>query len=97
MTAMAVISLALSAFVGWQYVGLIDCLRDRATADEVRTKAIADATDRERAADLALLTGVRPGGPTVHELREADVAARRHTDEVRRLNPAPAAGAANCG
>ena len=96
-TVLAVLSLFLAMLVGYRYVGLIDCLRDRATADEVRTKAISDATDLERAADLSVLAGPVPGGPTGPQLREAAVQARRHTDLIRRQNPAPPAGAADCG
>jgi len=96
-TVLAILSLFLSMLVGYRYVGLIDCLRDRATADEIRTKAISDATDRERAADLALLAGPTPGGPSGPELRAADVEARKNTDRVRAAHPAPPAGAADCG
>lgn len=84
---LAVISLALSLYVGYRYVGLIDCLQAQASADARRTSAIAEATDRERAADLALLMG--DGDPA--ELRRLDVEARKHTDAVRAANPAPAA------
>lgn len=97
MVIMAIISLGLSLFVGYQYVGLIDCLKDQARADAVRTKAIADATDRERAADLALIAGPRPNGSDAGELRAESVAARKHTDEVRAANPAPPVGQAACG
>lgn len=97
MVVMAIISLGLSLFVGYQYVDLIDCLKDQARADAVRTKAIADATDQERAADLALITGPRPGGPTAAELRAVSVEARKHTDRVRAANPAPPARGAACG
>ncbi len=103
MNMLAVVSLLLSLYVGYRYVGLIDCLRDRAVADGVRTKRIADATDIERRADLALLSGVpasvedpaarRAAG---EELRRATVEARQHTDRVRAANPAPAATEAAC-
>src|SRR5690349_13384202 len=86
-TVLAIVSLVLSLFVGYRYVGLIDCLRDRAVADGIRTKAISDATDQERRADLALLMGARPGGPTRAELLAATIEARQHTDTVRRANP----------
>lgn len=92
-TVLAVLSLSLSLFVGYKYVGLIQCLRDRATADAVRTKAIADATDHERAADRALLMKI--GDPEA--LRHAALDARAATDRVRAANPAPPAGRAACG
>lgn len=88
---LAVLSLALSLYVGYRYVHLINCLQDVATADAKRTAAIADATDAERAADLALLMGPQPGGPSAAALRAADVEARKHTDTVRAAYPAPPA------
>jgi hypothetical protein len=101
-SVLAIISLGLSLVVGYQYVDLIDCLQDRAQSDAVRTKAIADATDRERAADRDLLAG--PGTGTVEErrrgaakLRERAIAARAETDRVRAANPAPPASSAECG
>jgi hypothetical protein len=94
-TVLALVSLGLSLFVGYKYVDLIDCLRDRAVADATRTKAIADATDHERAADRALLMGP-VGTLTAAELRARALAARAATDRVRAANPAPPAGAADC-
>jgi len=96
-TVFAIVSLALSLYVGYRYVGLIDCLRDRAVADGVRTKAIADATDLERRADLALLSSPgRPEGRSRAELLAEAISARQHTDRVRAANPAPAAAEASC-
>jgi hypothetical protein len=102
-TAFAILSLSLSLYVGYQYVDLIDCLKGRAVADGVRTKAIADATDGERAADLALLMGVPSSITDPDErraageaLRRATIEARQHTDEVRRQNPAPPAEQVAC-
>lgn len=95
-TVLAIVSLGLSLFVGYKYVGLIDCLRDRAVADATRTKAIADATDHERQADRALLMGPREGA-TAEQLRATALAARARTDDVRAANPAPPAGEADCG
>lgn len=86
-TFLAVISLVVSLYVGYRYVALVDCLRAGAVADQRRTAAIADATDAERAADLALLAGPTPGGPDGAELRRVDIAARQHTDAVRAANP----------
>jgi len=95
-SAFAILSLVLSLYVGYRYVGLIDCLRDRAVADGVRTKQISDATDLERRADLELLAGVKPGGPSGRELLAASLEARKYTDRVRAANPAPAASAVAC-
>lgn len=95
-TVLAILSLVLSLVVGYQYVGLINCLQARAVADGERTKRIADATDVERRADLALLMGVKPGGPSRAELLAAAVQARQHTDAVRAQNPAPTAHEASC-
>jgi hypothetical protein len=102
-TVLAILSLVLSLFVGYRYVGLIDCLQDRAVADGERTKRIADATDVERRADLALLMGV-PDEVTDPAARRAAgkmllaaaVEARRATDRVRAENPAPTAAQAAC-
>jgi len=82
---LAIVSMMVSIYVGYRYVELVDCLRHRDTADQVRTKAIAEATDRERAADLALLSGVGDR----EQLRQETVAARQNTDNVRRAHPAP--------
>ena len=102
-TIFAIVSLSLSLYVGYRYVGLIDCLRDRAVADGVRTKQISDATDIERRADLALLVGPPASVTDPDErraaalvLRRATVEARQHTDRVRAANPAPAAAEAAC-
>jgi hypothetical protein len=88
---LAVLSLILSVYVGYRYVRLVDCLTGTDIADQRRTVAIADATDRERRADLALVTGPVPGGPNAAALRAADIEARQQTDRVRAANPAPAA------
>ena len=66
-------------------MGLVSCLSERDLADQRRTAAIARATDQERRADLALIKG--QGDPAA--LRAAALAAREHTDEVRRTHPAP--------
>lgn len=89
---LSVIALSLSIFVGYRYVGLIDCLRARDAADAKRTEAIAVATDVERAADRALLTG----GPNPSALRRAALDARAHTDTVRAANPPPRGSDAYC-
>ena len=86
---LAVLSLLVSLYCGWRYVGYVDCLRDSSAADQRRTSAIAAATDAERRADLALVQGPRESALTAAELRAADIAARQHTDAVRAANPAP--------
>lgn len=82
-TALAVLSLILSLYVGYRYVGLIDCLQTRDTQDQERTAAIARATDAERVAQLRAV-----GDPTAAN-REAWLVALRGTDKVRALHPAP--------
>lgn len=82
---LAVIALVVSLYVGYRYVGLVDCLQARDVADQRRTAAIAAATDVERAADLTLIRG----GADPAALRAAAIAAREHTDDVRAANPAP--------
>lgn len=86
--SLAVISFVVSGYIGYRYVGLVDCLAAQALADQKRTAAIAAATDQERRADLDLLRGA--GTADVVQLRTAAIAAREHTDQVRRENPAPA-------
>lgn len=63
---------------------LVSCLYGQQVASALRTSALADATDRERAADLALIRG-----PASDQLRERAIAAREHTDRVRAEYPAP--------
>lgn len=86
--ALAVVSFGVSGYVGYRYVGLVDCLAGQALADQKRTAAIAEATDAERRADLDLLRGA--GTPDVVQLRVAAIAAREHTDQVRAEHPPPA-------
>lgn len=98
-TVLAVVSLALSLYVGYRYVELIDCLQSHAAADAVRTRAIAEATDLERMADRDLLEG--PDGPSAKgrtgaQLRRDALDARAHTDRVRAANPAPDGVSASC-
>lgn len=90
-TVLAVLSLIVSLYVGYRYLGLVDCLRMAAAADSERTHALAPVTDAERAAERELL---KPGGPHKAELDEV-VRAREAVDEVRRRYPAPEPSA--CG
>ncbi len=83
---LAIVALGISVVVGWKYLDLADCLRDKTTADSKRTSALAGPTDRERAAERALLA---PGGDPRVELAET-LAAHDAVDRVRRLNPPPA-------
>lgn len=78
---LAVSSMVISGYVGYRYMGLVDCLRAASLADQRRTAAIAAATDRERAADLALLRG--------EGTKQAAADARSNTDIVRAAYPAP--------
>ena len=80
---LAATALLLSLYLGWLHFGLIDCLADRDAADQQRTAAISAATDKERAADLALLRNRTDAN------REAAASAREHTDRVRAEHPAP--------
>lgn len=82
-TALAVLSLVLSLYVGYRYVGLINCLQARDTQDQQRTRAIAIATDAERVAQLRAV-----GDPTDGN-REMWLSALRETDRVRAAHPAP--------
>ncbi len=86
-TALAVVSLVVSLYVGYRYVGLIDCLQSRDTADQTRTAAIAAATDAERIAQANLIATA--GTPEAAGAREAVLRAYAHTDKVRAANPAP--------
>jgi hypothetical protein len=88
-TIVAVVALILSGLLGVRQQSYINCVAEQQQADAERTRAIASATDAERAADAALVAGAQPGGPTLVELRAADVAARQVTDRVREQNPPP--------
>jgi hypothetical protein len=96
LVVLIVISLGLSIYASARYVTLVNCLQEHATADAVRTAAIARATDVERETDRALLIGVVPGGPAGAELRRQALAARAATDAVRAANPPPAGSEASC-
>lgn len=85
---LAVVALCVSMYVGYRYVGLVDCLRERNADNQKRTAAIAAATDSERRADLALLRS-SPDARERERLRALAVAAREHTDDVRAAHPAP--------
>lgn len=86
-TAVAMIALLISGILGARLILLTQCLAKQQADDARRTAVIATATDSERRADAALVSGPQPGGPDVQELRRQDVAARRHTDDVRAANP----------
>lgn len=86
---LAVVALMVSMYVGWRYIGLVDCLSDRDLADQRRTAAIARATDAERRADLDLIRGGSLAPAERERLRALAVAARENTDRVRAEHPAP--------
>lgn len=92
-TVIAMVALLGAILVGVQQQVYIHCVGAHQSADAARTAAISDATDLERAADRNLLDGPRPGGPTILQLRDASVAARAHTDQVRAANPPDRPGA----
>lgn len=96
LAVLIVVSLGLSIYASARYIGLVNCLQRQATADAVRTKRIADATDIERRSDSALIAGAVPGGPSSIELRRAAIDARAHTDRVRAENPAPSGAGTSC-
>lgn len=91
-TLIAIIALLLSFGLLVRLQALVDCNTDANRADAKRTAAIAAATDGEREADLALIVGARPAGPSAEQLRAAAVAARQYTDRVRAANPPGAEG-----
>jgi hypothetical protein len=78
-TIVAVVALILSGLLGVRQQSYINCVAEQQQADAERTRAIASATD----------AGAQPDGPTLVELRAADVAARQVTDRVREQNPPP--------
>jgi hypothetical protein len=90
-TIVAVVALGLSALLGIRQQSYINCVAEQQAASDDRTRAIAAATDMERAADAALVAGPAAAGRTVEQLRAADVAARAFTDRVREQNPPPRA------
>lgn len=80
--------LLVSIAVGWRQNDLTNCLRDRDTADQSRTRAIAQATDAERVAQAELISSTTPQQASA--ARAAVLKAYAHTDRVRAANPAPA-------
>lgn len=82
-TVLAVLSILLSLYVGYRYVGLIDCLNDRDLADQRRTSAVANVTDAERVAQRTAIA------TTDEAARLAWLAAIDETDRVRAAYPAP--------
>lgn len=91
-TILAIVALLIGIYANVEQINYVRCVGRHQAADAKRTAAIALATDVERSADRALLAGPQPGGPTVPQLRAADVAARAHTDQVRAENPPAAPG-----
>jgi hypothetical protein len=85
--ALAVISLLMVGVVSWRQNDLTSCLRDRDTADQSRTRAIAQATDAERKAEAEWVAATGTlGAPAI---RSRVLTAYAHTDAVRKANPAP--------
>jgi hypothetical protein len=87
--AIAIFSVGLSMYVLSLYKDLAGCIAENQAADQRRSAILSPFTDRERAADRALLVGPRPGGPDGHTLRQIDLDARAATDRARAANPVP--------
>lgn len=88
-TVIAIVALLLSGWLLLRLQSYVDCVAEQQHADAKRTTAIAEATDRERAADRALIAGPVPGGPDAATLRAEAIDARQATDRVRADNPPP--------
>lgn len=86
-TVMAMIALLGCLLLGLRQQAYINCVAEQQARDAERTRAIAAATDVERAADRDLIMGAP--GRTQESLRAADVAAREFTDQIRAANPPP--------
>ena len=97
LAVLILISLLLSIYVSIRYVGLVNCLQDRGAADAARTKALGEATDRERKAERELLALTDREPARVAALRQAALDAYAHTDEVRRQYPASGTVSRVCG
>jgi hypothetical protein len=87
--AIAIASIVLSGYVLSLYKDLAGCIADGQARDQRRAAVLSPFTDRERAADRALLVGPVPGGPDGHALRQIDLDARAATDRARAANPVP--------
>ncbi len=88
-TMVAIVALTMSIVLLGRLQDYTKCIADQQAISDERSRAIAAATDIERAADTALIAGATPGGPTAEELAQASVAARAVTDRVRAQNPPP--------
>lgn len=89
-TLAAYVALAGAILLGARGQAYITCVGNAQRDQAIRTAAIAQATDAERAAQRALVTSV--GSPAgIEASRAAALQAYDHTDAVRRAYPAPIA------
>lgn len=86
-TMVAMVALVGCLIVGLRQQSYINCVAEEQAKSAERARALATATDAERAADRDLIAGVP--GDTPEQLRAAAVAAREVTDRVRAANPPP--------
>lgn len=89
-TVVALVTMVAAVTLGVRQSALQSCLAETQRADATRTKAIAVATDAERAAQRKLLAARTP--TEGRALRADVIATYDHTDAVRAANPAPAPG-----
>lgn len=90
-TVVAIVALLVAGALGIRQQAYINCVAEQQRLAATRTAAIAKATDRERAAQRALIQGVKPENSA--ELRDAVLRSYDSTDQVRAENPPPLPGA----
>jgi hypothetical protein len=89
-TVVALLALAGAIVLGVRQQVYISCVADQQRADQVRTSAIARATDNERRAQRLLIENIKPENSA--GLRAAVLDAYGITDKARAANPPPEPG-----
>ena len=87
---LSVIALLAAIVLGVRQQVYISCVADQQRADQVRTAAIARATDSERRAQRLLIENIKP--ENVSGLKSAVLDAYDITDRARAANPPPEPG-----
>lgn len=89
-TIIALIALAGAILLGVRQQVYISCVAEQQRADQVRTSAIARATDNERRAQRLLIENIKPENSA--GLKAAVLDAYTVTDKARAANPPPEPG-----
>lgn len=89
-TAVSLVALLAAIALGVRQQYYISCVADQQRAGQVRTAAIARATDNERRAQRLLIENIKPENSA--GLRTAVLDAYDITDKARAANPPPEPG-----